>query len=363
MKKVLAVITTGFASWGGLTNSYMNYYRVMDKEGLLIDIASMNDPEKELIEEIEANSGKYIKLPDKRKKPLRYLTAYAKICKEYDVVHIHGNSQMMAGELFLAKVNKVHVRIAHCHNVKGKHPILNVMLSPVFNASYTDGIACSAEAGRNLYKNKKHTVYNNVIDTEKFAFSEILRREIRTQYAMKDNTIVLGHVGKFVDQKNHLFLLDVFNEIYKMDQNVRLLLVGDGVLRDVIEKKISQYKLEKAVILAGMRSDTYRYFSAMDYYLFPSKFEGFGMALLEAEASGLKCFASSSVPSTANAADNVIFLPLVQKVWVDIVWNNLRMTNKDDRNNASAQARKKIIAAGCDAKNSGKKLRELYMKK
>lgn len=360
-KKILVVITTGFTSWGGLTTVFMNYYRAMDKENLLIDVASMNEAEQELVQEIADNGGKYIKFTDKRKNPIRYYQEYWKICKDYDVVHIHGNSPTMAGELYMAKVKKIPIRIAHNHTTQGKHPILNILLSPAFRHSYTVGIACSKQAGDWLYKTKNYKVMKNTIEVQKYGFKDEVRGMLRRNYNIESNDIVYGHVGKFVDQKNHIFLLDVFERIHRINPQTKLLLVGDGDLRETIERKIEEHHLQTAVILVGMQKDASSFYSAMDIFLFPSKIEGFGLALLEAQCSGLRCIASDKVSREVNVTNQVEFLALEKQIWVEKIENLPIKKYKAERKEMCDIAKRLIFDSEFDYMSNSLLLRNIYL--
>lgn len=361
MRKILVVITTGFVSWGGLTTAFMNYFRAMDKEGLSIDVASMNEPDKELRQEIETYGGKYIRLPDKRKTPVRYLAAYMRICGNYDVVHIHGNSPTMAAELLLARLSGVKIRIAHSHNTKGMHPIMNAFLKPVFNRSYTVGVACSLAAGEWLYGKHQFTVLKNVIDTRKYAFIEEDRISIRKEYDIKEDVLLFGTVGKFVEQKNHLFLIDLFKLIHKKNPDTKLLLVGDGSQRKQIEERIAANGLRGEVILAGMQSDIGRFYSAMDMYLLPSIYEGLCLALLEAQANGLFCYASAAVTTENDVTGNVDYIELDLECWEKVILSTTYKWDSLSRKNHSKEAIREIISKGYDNMTSGQILRKFYI--
>jgi glycosyltransferase involved in cell wall biosynthesis len=363
-KKVLVVITTGFTSWGGLTNAYMNYYRPMDKSGLQIDIASVNKPEKELRQEVEKNGGKYILFANKRKSPLKYYYDYWKICGTYDVVHIHGNSPTVAGELFLAKIKKVPVRIAHNHNSRGMHPVFNVLLSPIFNASYTVGLACSKEAGDWVYKKNQYIVLNNAIDSKKYRYDEEMREKLRCKYKIEKDEILFGHVGKFVAAKNHMFLLEVFEKVHKNHPKTKLILVGDGSFRPQIEERIKELYLQDFVILAGMQKDTSGFYSAMDCFLFPSIHEGLPLALLEAQASGLNIITSLAVSPTANLTGDIVYQSIeYMEPWILMIENMIQKCNGNDRTKKSINAIKAIKKAKFDNLENGQILRNLYFGK
>ncbi|MBE5838008.1 glycosyltransferase [Butyrivibrio sp.] len=357
-KKILVVITTGFTPWGGITTSYMNYFRPMNKNGLIIDVASMNEAQAQLVGEIEDAGGKYIKLPDKRKDTIRYILQYSKLCKNYDVVHVHGNSPTMYIELHIAKVNRVPVRIAHSHNSCGMHPFLNSILKNGFNRSYTKAIACSKEAGRWLYT-REFIVLNNVIDTSRFSFSRLLREKAREELRVGNDEILIGTVGKLVQQKNHIFLLDVFRLIHARYPNTKLVIVGDGILRGEIEKKISQIHLKDDVILAGMRTDTELFYSAMDFFFLPSLFEGAPIALMEAQAAGLSCLCSDNVTKECDVSGNVEYVALELNFWLE-AFEKIYCNQLTTREEKSREAKECLKKSGYDNVENSAVLRNIY---
>lgn len=361
MKKVLVVITTGFVKYGGLANAFMNYYRFMDKSGLHIDVASMNEPEADLKCEVEQEGGKYYRLPDKREKPIHYLKVFYDICKGYDVVHVHGNSATMAGELILARMRHVRKRLAHCHNMRTEYPIMNFILKPFFRKSYTRGIAVSKAAGNWLYGSHPYTILYNAIDTEKFRFDKDARRMIRGNYQIDDDTVFIGNVGKINLQKNHAYLLEVFSRIHNDDRKTKLIIIGDGTLRGEIERKAESLGLENDVIFAGMISDPSKYYSAMDVFMFPSVFEGFGIAVLEAQASGLQCIASMEVPTETDVTGNIRYLDFDVSKWAEEYKSVLDIAQDRTREEMSSRAIGDICTKGLDSRVSGGRLKEIYL--
>jgi glycosyltransferase involved in cell wall biosynthesis len=176
--------------------------------------------------------------------------------------------------------------------------------------------ACSKDAaisryGRKVGDDAEHCqVLNNAIDTGKFVFHEAKKQQMRQQLHIAESALVIGHVGRFVDAKNHLFLIDIFQELHKRDSNSVLLLVGDGELRAEIERKIQTVGLTDAVIMTGVQSNTYDYYQAMDVFVMPSHYEGLPVSLVEAQTAGLPCCVSSAVPVESAITE------LVQEGWL-----------------------------------------------
>src|SRR5699024_12413484 len=123
-------------------------------------------------------------------------------------------------------------------------------------------------------------VFNNGIDLEKFKYNEQVRKEYRKKLRL-ENKFVIGHIGRFNMQKNHHFLLQVFNELQKKRSNSILLLIGDGELKEDIIREVEQMGLKDKVRFLGVRKDTRELYQAMDIFLLPSFFEGFPVLAVE----------------------------------------------------------------------------------
>ena len=195
---------------------------------------------------------------------------------------------------------KLQYRVIHAHNSDYNRPfgLKDKIYERFFYLSkdkyVTDYLACSEQAGKWLFKMEKEnfTVIPNAVPFEKFAFSKEKRDAVRMKYQISDQEIVLGFCGRLVAQKNPEYLLHIFEDVHKKEPRTKLLMVGDGVMRKEIENQIRALHLQKSVIMTGAVSNVENYMQAMDCFLVPSRFEGFGIVLLEAQAAGLPCFAS-----------------------------------------------------------------------
>ena len=361
MKRILVVITTGFTPFGGLTTVMMNYYREINKTEFLIDFASKNeDISGALVSELKQHGSQFYELGDRRKNPARYFRRLWRIfkIKKYDVVHINANSATASVELAIAKANGVSKRIIHIHNSTGNHIRLHYLLRPIFCSLYTDAIACSGKSGKWAFGNRKFIVLNNAIDTEKIAFNVDNRQKLRQKLCISDDCFVVGHSGKINPQKNHSFLIDVFDEYHKKDKNSILLLAGDGELRDKIEDKVKACHLENAVKFLGMIPDVYRYLSVMDCMIFPSLWEGLPLSLIEAQANGLKCVVSDKVTKEANVTKKEKYLSLDDDIntWVECVSDLKGYARQMEANDNI----KLMIKNGYDSKENVKIIEYIY---
>lgn len=362
MKKILIVITTGFEGTGGLTTVMLNYYRNIDCKELSIDFASTNHlDDQNLIKLLSKNNSNYYNLGNRKKGLVKYILNLMNLIRKnrYDVIHVNGNSATMAFELFVAKMLKIPTRIAHGHTTQSGYPFLHNILNPIFKSSYNVAIATSKKAGDWLYKDN-YIVLNNAIDLEHYCYSEIDRDAIRKKMCL-ENAFVVGNVGKLNKGKNHSYLIDVFIEIKKVKSNAVLVIAGGGALYQELQQLCAENNISDSVIFLGMVNDTKEILQAYDVFVFPSIFEGLGMALIEAQATGLKCFASDTVPYESNVTGSVDYLSLTEdpKQWADFI---LKKHNYD-RDEMAKKAYIKISENGYNIKIEVDKLVDIYLKK
>ncbi len=359
-RKILIIITTGFVPWGGLTTVAMNYYRAMDKSGLQIDFASCNKAAQSLAEELEQNSSKYIQLPDRQKHVMKYMSVlYSRLKKEhYDVVHIHGNSATMAIDLLPAWLAGVKKRIVHVHNIRNQHEKLGKLLSPFMNSFLTDRLAVSKEAGGYLYGKEPFCILNNAIDVEHYRYNQELRKKCRETWGIPTDAFVVGTVGKMNAQKNQMFLLEVFAGVLKTMPDTKLLIVGDGELREELVRKAQLLGVEGSCILAGMQEDVAEFLSAMDVFVFPSIYEGISLALVEAQASGMNCYYTNSLTGRGIITDNCFGVDLRYiDDWVSAIVN----VGRCDREEISDISIVKLREYEFDINSMAEQLRKLYV--
>ena len=252
--RVLIVITTAYVPTGGLAGVVMNYYRKIDKSNLKIDIASTNEAPEVLVNELSQSNNKYYCL-GKRSHVLSYFYHLYKLCKGYDVIHVNGNSATTVIELLAAKMARVKVLINHNHTSIPDHRTMSDILSPLFHHLYTIPVACSDLAGGWLYGERPFTVLHNAVDVAKYHYDEAKRKQMRSIFGIKNENLVLGHLGKIYKPKNHPYLIKVFNEFQKIYPNSVLFLVGDGVMRQEVENLVDELGLKEKVIFAGLRTD------------------------------------------------------------------------------------------------------------
>lgn len=358
--KILMVFTSKFHNTG-ITKVVMNYYNELVKnKDLQIDFVVPNKVDSELAKPIRNNNGNIYVLPMKIRRllPLIYYFKLKKIIKKekYDIVHVHGSSAIMALELLIAKHAGVKTRIAHSHNTVTEHRILHRLFKRVFDNNYTDAFACGKEAGKWLFGEREFYIVKNAQDIEKFTFSEEQRKRYRKKYNL-ENSIVLGHVGAFNFQKNHDFLIDMFNELHKQDKRYRLVLIGTGPLYDEIKKKVSSYCLDTAVLFVGNTPKVNEWLNAMDIMLLPSRYEGLPNVLIEWQISGLPCVISSTITKEVQLTKLIFFEELNSNKWINRI--NTISSNIPKKRIYKSDI-EKIKKAGYDIKNNARELYYVY---
>lgn len=315
---------------GGVESVVMNYYKHIDRKKFQFDFFCDSDSTNIPYEEIKSLGGKVILIPPYQK-IFEYQKKLYKIFKEnnYHIVHSH-ISTLSIFPLRVAKKAKIPVRIAHSHSTTNKKEkkknLLKKALRPFSKIYATNYMCCSQLAGKWLFGNKEYdkgNVYllNNAIDIDKFKCDEKIRKEKRQEFKIKDSTLVIGHIGRFVPQKNHSFLIDIFNEIHKKNKDSILMLVGQGPLENEIKEKVHTLNLDKAVTFLGQRKDVDELYQAMDVFCLPSLYEGLPVVGVEAQASGLLCFFSDKMTKETKVLDTTGFISLDTSAeeWASII--------------------------------------------
>lgn len=305
----------------------MNYYRQIDRSRIQFDFMVHRQEKGHFDDEILSLGGKIYPMPQIRpgnyKIYFKLLDEFFVHRPEYKVVHSHINENS-SFVLRAAKRAGVPCRIAHSHlsdlGIDMKLPFrIYARLSMKDNPNRY--FACSKNAGQWLFgkeisTSKGMTILNNAVNVESFKYDSEVRNQIRDELKA-DNKLVLGHVGRFNKQKNHDFLIDVFKVVHDKCPESMLVLVGDGHLRSVIEKKVAKLGLSSNVRFLGIRGDIRNLMQGMDLFLFPSRFEGLPVVLIEAQAAGLKCLVSDAITREADVTERIQFISLRESpaVW------------------------------------------------
>lgn len=310
----------------GISTVVLNYCRHIDKNKFSVTIITGSPADDRNIEECKKIGVNIKILPSRKKKSLAfYIALFKEISKKkYDIVHVHGNSAMITPDLLIAWIKGIKKRIAHSHNSTCSNMKGHNFFYPLFQKMYTHGFACSSLAGNWLFENKDFYVIPNGFDVKKFKFNEDSRIKIRNELGL-DTQIVIGHIGRFNSQKNHEFLLKIFENIASINDDMVLLLVGDGPDFNKIMSIIKTHKYKERIIVYGETNKTEDVYSAMDLFLFPSKHEGLGIVALEAQISGLPCIVSDVLPKEVIIGNNIVFKNLSDTIeeWSNLVFDKL----------------------------------------
>lgn len=302
MESIRVLQVTGAMNIGGTESMLMNIYRAVDRSRIQFDFLSFNNQEAHFDKEIQSLGGRVIKSDH----PASFKQLYDLIKKgKYAAVHAHTlfhSGIVMAA----AKAAGVPVRISHAHTTKDnvssfQKKLYVKTMQKLINQFSSDFLTCSVTAGNFMFGHERAEWLPNMIQTEKFLTkNEKEIEQFKLQYGLQ-NKLVIGHVGRFMEAKNHLFLLDLLAEIKTVQSNAVLLLVGDGDLKEQVEAEAERLKLTDHVVLTGALRDTSTALHAMDVFVFPSKYEGLGLVLLEAQAAGIPCVTSDCIQPEADA--------------------------------------------------------------
>lgn len=358
--RILHIVT--IMNLGGIETLLMTIYRDIDKEKIQFDFLVHRKEKGFFDDEILEIGGKIHRIIPLS--PLTILSYYKQFKKilidnKYQIVHSHLNANS-AITLGLAKKIKVKNRIAHSHIDKeeGKSVFLKKILKKHVNKVATKRFACSIKAGEWLFQNEDFVVFKNAIKSSEFEFSKVNRNIIRENLGIDTKCTVVGNIAVFRKQKNHQFIIEVFKEFSDIyEGNAKLLLLGDGDLREEIESEIRKLNLKDKVILAGFIGNANEYLSAMDLFLFPSLFEGLGIAVVEAQANGLPVLMSDVIPKEAIVTDlvEVESLDVSSKIWAKKLFEISK--NKYDRNSYI----KDVVEKGYDINENTDKLLQFYL--
>lgn len=362
----IRILQVGMSPYYGGTESFiMNQYRCINRNKVQFDFLNVYKTEIACQQEIEKLGGRIYYLDMNRhngmsayhKKIDDFFTQNA---KEFDAVHCNYQSLINVDILRYAKKYGIQVRIAHAHNSGyGKEPsfIQKLLIrknKKVLYQSATHYFACSKLAAKWMFY-RDAIVINNAIDVEKFTFDAGVRKQIRNELGLENCRVVM-FTGRLDPQKNPIFLLEIFSEILKRWNDAQLLVVGDGILKDQMTNKIEQLKLHGHVKMLGSRRDVNLLLQAADVFLLPSKFEGLGIVLIEAQAAGVLTYTSDTVvPSDVRITDLLEFISLQKSAadWAEII------TKKGIL--AHCNTKKEICDAGYDNESNAKKLEDLYL--
>lgn len=378
MKKI-KVLEIGPGDFGksGLSNIVWNWYQKFNHEKITVDFLSHIMPEDKYIKNIKEHGGDFFCAGDKNSiiqsfKKLFVTRKVAKINK-YDCIHIHASSAYGAFLHYIAVTPFCNNIIIHSHNSgidlnssklyldlisKIKYLLHRIFRNFIAGKKITR-LSCSKLAAEWMYPkkyiiNNNYTIIKNGIEIENFAFNQCIREKIRSEFNFQ-NKFVVGHIGRFAYQKNHKFLINVFNEVHKRNSNAVLFLIGEGELKIEIKKMVNNLKINDSVIFYGTTPNVKEFYQAMDCFILPSHFEGMPVVAVEAQASGCKILCSDTITKEAQITNLLEYMSLSESIekWTDKI---LSYNNNYERKDMSTEIRN----VGYDIEQSAKQLERLY---
>ena len=354
--RVLMILPTLKYS-GGMESFFMNNLRNIDENEIQFDVFTHEVSADQYVQEIEKKGGEVFKAPTfsiSNYKDIK--TSFDSILKtkNYDIVH---SNMANASFLYLreAKKNGIAIRIQHSHQDRAadtmKNAIRNMPLLFIGNSYATVRVACSKNAGDFLFGKKQYTIIRNSINYSDYRWNPEIRKKIRKSLEIEDDELIVGHTGRLTPQKNQLFLLEIFAKLREKIKT-RLVLVGDGPDQLALEKRIKELNMNNNVMMLGERNDISELLQAMDVFVFPSRYEGLGISLLEAEAAGLLCFCANTIPYDAKICENLNYISLTESpdFWAKSILNKIKGFSRENV----------ILDPKYDSKANSVKLKEIY---
>lgn len=367
MQPIRVLQVVGKMHYGGMETLIMNIYRNIDRNKVQFDFLVHYDEPGEYDEEIRKLGGKIYVMP--RTTPQNYfkykkaLNRFFRDHHEYLIVHGHLQSTAFLYHK-IAKENGVKCCITHSHaagydnNLKSRLAYYTSLRAQKCTDIFMgcSQMACELFFPDAIKSGKQMYILKNGIQISKYIYSENSRNSMRKELCL-DDKLVVGHIGRFSIVKNHAFLLNVFANIIKKRPDSILLLIGEGPLKDIIQKRANDLNIQGNIRFLGARNDVNLLLQAMDVFVLPSQYEGLGIVLIEAQAAGLKCFTSANVvPQEAQVTQLLEYLDLQSgpEAWADKILNSYPYNRQNSEN--------EIMQHGYDISQTAKFLQDFYLK-
>jgi glycosyltransferase involved in cell wall biosynthesis len=369
MKKIAVLHVIGRRPQGGIGTFLYNITKNIDQSKFQFDfLINASGDSGEFDDKMKALGSNVYVLPElKYKNALSYfrrLKSFYEKNHGYNIIHVH-SANIAIFNYWAARKYTNNYFAVHSHSTKYSDKFVNsvrnyLLYFPVKRIADLY-FACSNPTakfmfGKNIVKEKSVHIIKNAINIKEFLFNNNIRETVRKNLRIKDQ-LIIGHVGAFVPVKNHEFIIDIFFEIIKFDNQAFLILVGTGELEEKIKKKVNELNLGNSVRFLGRRSDINELMQAFDVFLMPSKFEGVPLVGVEAQASGLPCVFSDSITKEIKIIEESLFVELREspEVWAEKILTLSRYTRYKRRNTSN-----ELIEAGYEIHNSAMQLQEIY---
>lgn len=363
MDSVKRILIAGLTeNKGGLESYIMNIYRNCDRNRLQFDFVIFGDKNIVYTDEIESLGGRIYHIPRKKQSVKLHYQKMREIFghQKYEAVYFQFNMKPLSLDLFrYAKKYGVEKRIIHSHNTtepkmsvkdRIREKLADMKLDKYVNYRF----ACSYDAGKWMFGNRDYKVIPNCVDCDDFRY-DTERRNAKRKELNLENKYVIGTVGRLQPAKNPGYIIDIINAYTKKDKNAVLLHIGVGELKNTIDNKIKELNLQDNVIMLGQRSDIADLMNVMDAFILPSLHEGFPIVLVEAQATGLRCYVADNITGDCNITGNVKYLPIDTDpdIWADAIEQDKEL----ERTDMSDVVRKK----GYDIKTMAKEMEEFFL--
>ena len=341
---------------GGFENFIMNLYENMYRDKIQFDIVVHMRKENDYVDKIKQMGGRVYELPRLTGNPIANLKQLYRIVKDnqYKIMIRHTSNALVVPQLFVAKKAGAKV-ICHSHNETDPKVLLHKLGKLFMDVSVNERFACSENAGLWMFGKKTYKVVHNAISIDKFLYRAEAGNKIRKEFGLSEKK-VYGHIANFIQSKNHMFLLSIYKEISKIDESAVFFCVGEGDLRPEIEEEIKRLEMQDKVILTGIRKDVPDFMSCFNVLVFPSKFEGLPLTLIEAQAAGLPCLISDTITKDVIVTENLVEMESIEQnpsVWAK------RAISMSEKRNRECQY-ESIAKAGYDIKTLAKEYENLF---
>ena len=336
MKKLLFYISA--LNIGGAETLIFNIVNKIDTSEFEMGfvLQSRINTNERLLELCEQKSCKFFYIVPFYKNYIKSIKQLYDIIKKegYSLIHIHANALINITPIIAARLANIDIAL-HSHNTRNNMggnlgKIIHYFHRSVISNINMIRLACGEDAGRWMFGRNRFEIINNAIDIERYKFCKDESLKLRKEIGIRDSFVV-GHISRFVVAKNHDYLVEIFVELLKLKPDAVLLLVGDGELRSKIENKVSELNIKDRVVFLGMVTNPERYYSVFDCMVFPSIFEGLPFTLVEAQASGLKVFASTNVTEEVNVTGLVDYISLEKEplYWARYIVENYQKVDRE----------------------------------
>ena len=304
---------------GGVETFIINVYRELKKDNHSFYFFSTSEDKLCFQDEIENNGDHIIRYTPRKKDFIQFNKELNDIFtkNQFDIFWLNCCSLSSVEELHHAYKHNVPVRIVHSHNSKNMGGTITKVLHSLNKLSIdkyvTHYFACSKVAADWMFPKRKKSdayIFHNAIDVKKYTFNQDVMKKMRKEYGIDDQTKIIGHVGRFHFQKNHTYLIRIFKEYLKYENNAKLILCGDGELKQEIINLIDELNISDKVLLLGNKNNMFEIYQMFDAILFPSLFEGLPFVLVEAQAAGIPCLISNTISKEIKFTDLIRFKSL-----------------------------------------------------